>query len=265
MINTDNIIPTSIRPDHPPGVICVASGELARYPSFAASLVQVIRPKGTHIEWNCGLNVAANFNSALRVMLSNPEWQWAWIMGDDHEFDPAILIHLLEREKDIIVPLVVRRQPPFIPVLFKEPLPDTPYGQFPPHWWHELPAHGLLEVHVAGSAGMLIRRHVVEAMDDPWFEAGGHGKELTNEDTLFCRKARELGFQIYADCDTQMYHWTPMALVPLRTDKGWTVGIKVGNDLTVSLPHYILEQWGGQIKEATKETFAERLAAQPTR
>ena len=261
MINGDNIIPDSCRPDHPPGVICVASGELSRYPSFADSMIQLLRPRGTHVMWNCGLNVAANFNLAIRSMLANPLYQWAWIMGDDHEFDPTTLLRLLDREQDILVPLVVRRQPPFIPVLFKEEQPDTPYGQFPPHWWHEIPAHGLHEVHVAGSAGMLIRRNVLESMEDPWFEAGRMGRDLTNEDTWFCKKAQQLGFRIFADCDVQMYHWTPMALVPLRTPKGWTVGIKIGNDLTVSLPHAILEVWGGHIKEETKETFAARQAA----
>ena len=182
--------------------------------------------------------------------------EWVWIMGDDHEFDASTLLRLLDREVDIIVPLVVRRQPPFIPVLFREPYSDTPLGQFPPYWWHELPQHGLKEVYTAGSAGMLIRKHVLDAMPDPWFELGKMGCDLTNEDTYFCKKAQEAGFKIHVDLDVQMYHWTPMALVPLRTKDGWTVGMKIGNDLVVALPPASLKLWGSTIKEETKENFA---------
>mgnify|MGYP006866180342 CR=1 FL=1 len=50
--------------------------------------------------------------------MANPLLEWAWIMGDDHEFANVALIELLNTQVDIVVPLVVRRQPPFIPVLF---------------------------------------------------------------------------------------------------------------------------------------------------
>ncbi len=259
MINGDNVIPATCPPDLPPGTICVASGELSRYPSFPSSLVNLLRPPGTTIEWHCGLNVAANFNAGIRAMVG----EWVWIMGDDHEFEPTTLLRLLQRDVDMIVPLVVRRQPPFIPVLFKEPTSDTPLGQFPPHWWHELPPHGLVEVHTAGSAGMLIRKHVLEAMDDPWFELGQMGRDVTNEDTYFCKKAREKGFTIYADMDVQMHHWTPMALIPVRTAQGWTVGMKIGNDLTVALPPKQLEVWGSTIQEDTKENVHAAESALP--
>src|SRR5262249_50083782 len=94
---------------HPPGAICVASAELARYPHFTPSMLNCRRSKGTTIEYHIGLNVAANFNAGVRRMLANPALQWAWIMGDDHEFDPTTLLRLLDHELDIVVPLVVRR------------------------------------------------------------------------------------------------------------------------------------------------------------
>ena len=70
-----NVVPEEGRADHPPGAICIASGELSRYPSFPSSLVNLLRPKGTTIEWHCGLNVAANFNAGIRRMLANPALQ----------------------------------------------------------------------------------------------------------------------------------------------------------------------------------------------
>ena len=251
-----NIVPEYVNPNHPPGAICIASGELSRYPSFPSSLINLLRPQGTTIEWHCGLNVAANFNAGVRRMMANPALQWAWIMGDDHEFEPTTLLRLLNREVDVVVPLCVRRQPPFIPVLFKEPENDTPLGQFPPHHWHQIPSHGLHEVYTAGSAGMLIRRHVLEKIADPWFELGRMGKDLSNEDTYFCQKAQQAGARIYADTDVQLGHWTPMAMWPARTESGvWAVGLDLGQNIKVVLPPAFLRKLVEQVKEESKENF----------
>ena len=241
---------------HPPGAICVASGELSRYPSFTHAMLHVLRPTGTEIWMNCGLNVAANFNAGIRRMMVSPQLQWVWIMGDDHQFDSTTLLRLLDRQLDIVVPLVVRRQPPFIPVLFRKEESDTPLGQFPPYHWHQLPSTGLVEVYTAGSAGMLIRRNVLETLADPWFETGKMGKDLTNEDTYFCKKAQLAGFRIFADVDVQMDHWTPVSLRPVRTRQGtWTVGINLGNDIQVALPQDFLLEMVMTVKEESKESF----------
>ncbi len=262
-MSTENIIPESTRGDHPPGAICVASGELSRYPHFTHSMLNVMRPTGTTTEFHIGLNIAANFNAGIRRMLANPNLEWAWIMGDDHEFDASTLLRLLHHELDVVVPLVVRRQPPFIPVLFKEPENGTPLGQFPPYHWHQLPLHGLHEVHTAGSAGMLIRRSVLEKLSDPWFEMGQMGKDLTNEDTHFCQKVQQLGIKIFADMDTQLDHWTPISLRPVRTTTGvWTVALNLGGNIHVQLPPSLLTELVHTIKEESKENFG--LASEPS-
>jgi len=227
MLIQGNERPELFSPDHPPGAICVASGELSRYPAFSESLVNVLRPKGTVMPWNCGLNVAANFNQGIREGLAHGA-EWVWILGDDHEFEPDALLRLLERRTHIVVPLVCRRQPPFIPVLFKEPQNDTPNGQFPPYHWSELPEHGLLEVYTCGSAGMLIRKPVLDAITDPWFETGRMGSEYTNEDTYFGLKAHRAGYEIYADLDVQLDHWTSMSLRPVRHQGHWTIAVNLG-------------------------------------
>lgn len=249
-----------MRLDHPPGVICIASGELARYPHFTHSMLNVLRPKGTQVHMGIGLNVAANFNSGVRQMMATPGLEWVWIMGDDHEFDHTTLLRLLDHELDIVVPLVVRRQPPFIPVLFKKPHDDTPLGQFPPFYWHELPPDGLIGpeegLYTCGSAGMLIRRHVIEAMPDPWFEMGKMGKDLTNEDTFWCKKVQDAGFKIYADCSIYMDHWTPISLRPVLAESGeWTVALNLGGNIQVQLPPSLLRELVKTVKEQTKENF----------
>jgi len=260
MTPQDNIPPT-IEADYPPGAICIASGELARWPHFTHTMLHVLRPKGSVIEMHCGLNVAANFNAGIRRMLANPALRWAWIMGDDHEFEPNTLLRLLARCQDMVVPLVVRRQPPFIPVLFKAPLSNTPKGQFPPFHWDELPAHGLIGpeqgLYVAGSAGLLVHRRVFERMADPWFEVGRDGQDLMNEDVYFCQKAKALGFDVYADMDVQLDHWTGNSLRPIRTTDGqWTVAINLGCELQVALPPEFIARIMTTIKEESKEEFS---------
>lgn len=259
MLIQGNERPEYFNPDHPAGAICIASGELSRYPSFPHALVNLYRPKGTTIQWNCGLNVAANFNMGVREGLEAGA-QWVWIMGDDHEFEQDVLLRLLERNVDILVPVVIRRQPPFIPVLFKKPQDDTPFGQFPPYHWSELPQHGLHEVHACGNAGMLIRRHVLEAMTDPWFETGCMGKEYANEDVYFCTKAHQAGFRIFADMDVQMDHWTPVSVRPVRHHGQWAVAINLSataqalltSQSLINMTHY------PDSAERTKERFEKK-------
>jgi hypothetical protein len=52
---------------------------------------------------------------------------------------------------------------------------------------------------------MLVRRRVIEAMSYPYFE---HTIPGTGEDSMFCRKARKLGFKTYLDPDLCVGHMT---------------------------------------------------------
>ncbi len=261
-----NQLPEPLGIDHPPGTIIIASGELSRYPAFAHSLVDLLRPKGTHMEWCVGLNVAANFNLGARHMIG----EWIWIMGDDHEFEPTTLMRLLERDVDVVVPLVVRRQPPFIPVVFKSADHITPTehrpGGFPPYHWSEIPLHGLMEVKVAGSAGMLIRKRVLDALPRPLFETGKHGADSTNEDTYLSKKIQDAGFKIHVDADVQMGHWTPMALWPARLQTNeWTIGIHMGDKVRIVLPtdHAVTFARPGTDQQPLHRDQPERLSGSP--
>ena len=107
---------------------------------------------------------------------------------------------------------------------------------------------------------MLIRRHVLEQMSDPWFEMGKMGKDLSNEDTHFCLKVQQLGYKIYADTDVQLGHWTPMSLWPARTATGeWTVGVDMGQGVRIQLPPRSLVTMVQTTKEESKESFEESL------
>ena len=78
----------------------------------------------------------------------------------------------------------------------------------------------MFEVDAAGSAGMLIRRSVLRAMDPgPWFESS-NGVVL-NEDVHFCIKARANGHRIFATSDVTMGHIGIFNVRPVKRDSGW--------------------------------------------
>ena len=236
-----------------PGAILVATGDLQRYPGFTISLLHLLRPEKTEVIWSAGLNPAANFNGCIRRM--KPYHEWAWIMGDDHVLPPDSLMKLLDRDVDVVVPLCVRRQPPFIPVLFKPQRPDSPLGQFPPVTWEEIPSSGIHEVFVVGSAGMLIKRHVLEAIQDPWFEIGQMATDRGDEDTHFCLKIQEAGFKIHFDTEVVIGHITPICLWPAKGPDGkWTVSLDLGkymdgSSIRANLP----SAWLNGVLERVKE------------
>jgi hypothetical protein len=217
-----------------PGTIVVASSDLARYPGFTVSLLHLQRPPGTEWRFQVGLNVAASLNQGIQTMVG----EWVWIMGDDHILPPDTLMRLLAHNKDVIVPVCVRRKPPFIPVIFKKPEEGTPEWRFPPWKWTELPKEGgVHKIWVAGSAGMLIRRRVLEDMPFPWFEVGQQDSQQLNEDSYFCTKLQRMGVDIHVDLDTWIGHVTPCVLWPARTKDGsWTVEVRFDGQMKMQLP-----------------------------
>jgi GT2 family glycosyltransferase len=195
------------------GTIGVVSSDLARYSDFCLAMSIMAKPADARIIWTKTTDVVGNCNAICRKMIGD----WVWIMGDDHVFNPDILLRLLEHDVDIVVPLVFTRTPPYKPVVMSREVGLDEHGhvEYEVAW---LPETGLHEVHAAGSAGMLIRRHVLDAVGDPWFATDGKG---LNEDLAFCRRAREAGARIYCDVDVQMGHIAPHTIWPEHRDGGW--------------------------------------------
>lgn len=201
---------------HPPGTVGVPVSEMARYHQFTYSLARLLKPPGTILNMASGLSVAKNCNSFVR----NLQGDWLWIMGDDHSFSEDLLFRLLCRDVDVIVPLVWKKRPPFQLVSFSEPKQDEITGEwgYTPIDPVDLPQTGLMEIYAAGSAGMLIRKHVLDAISDPWFETSG---EHQNEDLNFCAKIRDAGFKIYLDVEAYLGHVGLFEMWPGRVNGVW--------------------------------------------
>lgn len=199
-----------------PGCVGVISGDdMARFHHLVISLDSLQVPKGSVYCHATGCNPARNSNNLVRMMLEQPQMQWLWIMGDDHCFDDDILLKLLSRDKDCIMPLCARRMFSFDPVVMKEFVPEE--GKHSWYTWEEI--EGFTEpfpVAAGGSAGLLVKRHVFERMRSPWFEVGAWIRDDLQEDVFFTHRANKMGHTVYCDNEAFIGHITNAVMFPKR-------------------------------------------------
>jgi len=211
----------------PPGTLGVVASDLGRYSAFTMSITTMyalMSITGCKLTYTRSVDVSGNCNEIIRHM----EGDWAWIIGDDHEFHPSVLLNLLahmyERDLDVIVPHCLKRTPPW---------PSVVYSHQEDGWYvpASLPAKGLTKIHAAGSAGMLIRRRVFDALSDPWFRPAPDAAGL-NEDLYFCQQVREAGCDIWCDPETLLGHIAIYTTYPrLDPETGlWEVDLRFDED-----------------------------------
>lgn len=208
---------------HKPGIVAITADEAGRYTRFAISMQGLAIPHDSRSLWQVGNDISGNRNSACEQLLRDDAGSWIWFIDDDHAFEPAILLRLLERDVDIVTPLCLRRVQPFLPV----PCVDDDFMDITRYRPDEL-----VEVQHAGSSGMLIRREVLEAIEPPWFELGydDDGRRVS-EDVTFCRKATAAGFAIHVDIAVLLGHITTAVVWPrFDEDEGrWLTQFEVAD------------------------------------
>ena len=222
----------SIKCEYPPGLVGVMSGDLSRFTDFTCSMIQLAVPSGSSWFWVRGNGFARNANLIVQHMLDYAEHklQWVFIMGDDHVFEQDIIMRLLAHNVDIVQPLVSTRKPPFFPYAFKW---AQEKGMFDVLDWDELPRQGLFRVDGTSSAGMLVKRKVVETIKAPWFEEGKFISDALGEDLWFAKKAMEAGFRSYLDLDTLMGHITTAGVWPTMQDDKWCIDLDMLHGLRI--------------------------------
>ncbi len=197
-----------------PGTIAITAAETGRYTRFAICVQGLVAPPGSVSKWRLGSDIAAARNEACAAV----EGDWIWFIDDDHAFKGDIIVRLLERNVDIVTPLCLRRQQPFLPVpcVADDFMDLTLYGR-----------DELVEVQHAGSSGMLIRKRVLDAIEPPWFELGNG----ISEDVRFCEKARAAGFDIHVDMAVPLGHLTTAVVWPSWSeDEGrWMTGFDIAD------------------------------------
>ena len=135
-------------------------------------------------------------NSLLEAALMHKEWTHCLFIDDDMVFPPETLDTLLKYDKPIIGVSYVGKAAPFHLITF-----DLVDGE-PTRWPQDRGRNGAVKVFAVGMGVTLIRREVVEAMKNPWFEFS----KYKGEDIEFCGKAGELGFETWVDTNMEVKH-----------------------------------------------------------
>jgi len=206
---------------HPKGLVGVVTGEIGRYRMFDIALNSLQMPEGSHILWAMGIDIPGNNNTILQETLEK-DYQWAWLLGDDHMFRKDLLLKLLDRNVDVVVPLCARRHLPFSPVIHN----SIDQGATAKDWDFLDGKAGLLELtdHNVGNGCMFIRREVIEKIPSPWFENGKYNAG-TGHDLWFCEKIKKAGFKLHVDLDNLTGHITPSVIMPTCDNGKWTYRI----------------------------------------
>ncbi len=212
---------------NPPGTVAVIADEVSRFSRFSLCLAALNAPPGSKIRFGIGRNIAEQTNRIIETLQEGHEW--VWLQGDDHVFFPSLLNDLLAHNVDVVVPLVTMRHYPFHPVVFSEELED---GQHRRMDFSELPESGLIQVHAAGSAGMLIRKRVLDAIEPPWADFTPVAGGVLGEDLSLCRKIRNAGFPIHVDLGSAIGHLSIIASWPKYVDGQWAAEIDFNQGAT---------------------------------
>lgn len=183
------------------GTIGIVAAESGRYTRFYQMLDQLERPEGTKVIFGFGPNIIRNRNEILKKAIGD----WVLFIDDDQVFFPNTLMKLLAHDKPITVPLILRRRFPYEPVVY-----TYKDGQHIP-----MLTKGLKKVDAAGTGMMLLKREAFEKIGE--FRYGA--PHTLAEDLDYCKRAGDLGIDIYCDFNLPVGHLTPFAIWPTSDGK----------------------------------------------
>lgn len=222
--------------EHGPGCIIVPVADHLRYSQFFTSFHAMRKPAGTVLANPRSSAITISFNAAVYQMPEEAEW--AFFLGDDHVMGPDTLIDLLDMEVEVAVPLVCKRSFPFNLVTFRHRVDqdwiDPRTHRAYPNWEFYEPADipaAPFKVAAAGSAGMLVRRHVFDVLEPPYFESTDGA--ATNEDLGFCEKVTAAGFDIWCNPQIRIGHILETVVWPVWQEGRLQIVMDVGNGKTV--------------------------------
>lgn len=221
------------------GIIAVAAQEIARYTEFAVCLGELglAMRGGWHVRANYGCDVAFSRNRLATNFMDDPKRpEWLWFIDDDHTFRAETLQQLLDTGADLVAPLVLKKHHPFPPVAQIDGRPIGLKGRTPQ----------LREVHTTGTAGLLIRRRVLEKIGPPYFRLNGQGTGTIDEDRDFCIRAREQGFRVMVDTRLPISHYTPAAIVLVQdpeSGEAYSMLVVHGEQGPTAIPMPYEEPW----------------------
>lgn len=201
------------------GTIGIPADETGRFTAFSNSLAATMAvTEGWTHRFAFSRNVAKGCNHLVRTF----EGEMLWFQADDHVWHVEALATLEAHQLDVVVPLMLMRQQPFLPVIYESENEDG--GHRP---MQNIPPDELIEVYAAGSGGMLISREALDAIGpDPFSFWEIRKGSYLGEDLVLCRRLREKGIKIHCDTSVHIGHLSTIAAWPTydeAADGGWAV------------------------------------------
>lgn len=147
-------------------------------------------------------------NNVVEYFLKSKHTHLIWI-DSDMVFDPEAIEILLSHDVPVCSGLVTRRHPPYNPTIYAVVPNDKwiattnviPFGTYPLDKPFYYPASGI------GAAFMLLKRHVLEEMEKPYFASPPTNRgTVRGEDYYFCMKLGAAGHKILYDPRIPIYH-----------------------------------------------------------
>lgn len=147
-----------------------------------------------------GSIIPQNRNGVVDKAIENKA-DFLLFIDSDMVFDQDSLVRLLKHDRDVVSGICVCKTPPFKPVA-KVMRDDGVYevreglgeGRF------------YSDIDMVGAAFLLIRTSVFDKMTKPYFAMPPYMEGIMGEDVYFCRKAKELGYDICIDTSVSVGH-----------------------------------------------------------
>lgn len=213
--------------DVPPGAVCVPCTE-QMWSRSAIALISVANelPGGSAV-WGFPTNtmLATKRNRGARQMLDKADHRWVLYLDSDMTPPPDVAQRLWrtaeESDADLVQATMVQRTPPYLVVgaraqsrgVPEDPLapatsdPDMQYAMFAAEGIRN--AEEPIEMDMAGTGCLLIRREVFEKLDEPWFVGRDTGGA---EDYNMTLRATDAGFKLVLDPTVEVGHVSAYAL-----------------------------------------------------
>lgn len=215
------------------GTPCYGSATTHLYSTSLFTLASMAVRSGLEIslEMNGTSDVFTARNQMATMVLQRPELTHLFFVDADIGFTPEAFIRLLVADKDVVAGLYPLKTYNWPDKLRKDmtreeferlytPYPFAPVGT-------ESDQHGFVEVSVATTGFMCIKRHVLERMTEQYpdwqyfdrkpdgrrvgpiwdfFDQFRVGHERFTEDYAFCKLWRDIGGQVFVDLVSKLDH-----------------------------------------------------------
>lgn len=127
-------------------------------------------------------------------------------LDSDMIFEEEIIDDLYDTGKDFVCGIFHARRPSHVSCIFKELVPPVRYK------WDEYPV-GTFQIKGCGMAATLIKTEILKAVRDKYGNCFTPAYNL-GEDLAFCRRADEMGFEIWAESTVRVGHIGHIVIYP---------------------------------------------------